>query len=61
MRACPQDRKKDVLKEKGYPTTVGDEGGFAPKVREGDNEPLDLIKEAVEKSNYKFGKDKVGG
>ena len=48
---------KDVLKEKGYPTTVGDEGGFAPKVREGDNEPLDLIKEAVEKSNYKFKKD----
>ena len=48
---------KDVLKEKGYTTTVGDEGGFAPKVREGDNEPLDLIKEAVEKSNYKFGKD----
>lgn len=48
---------KDVLKEKGYPTTVGDEGGFAPQVREGDNEPLDLIKAAVEKSNYKFGKD----
>lgn len=48
---------KDVLKEKGYPTTVGDEGGFAPKVREGDNEPLDLIKEAVEKSGYHFGKD----
>ena len=48
---------KDVLKEKGYPTTVGDEGGFAPQVRNGDNEPLDLIKAAVEKSNYKFGKD----
>lgn len=48
---------KDVLKEKGYPTTVGDEGGFAPSVRNGDNEPLDLIKEAVEKSSYKFGKD----
>ena len=48
---------KDVLKEKGYPTTVGDEGGYAPKVREGDNEPLDCIKAAVEKSGYKFGKD----
>ena len=48
---------KDVLKEKGYPTTVGDEGGFAPQVRNGDNEPLDLIKEAVERSNYQLKKD----
>lgn len=48
---------KDVLKERGYPTTVGDEGGYAPRVREGDNEPLDCIKEAVEKSGYRFGKD----
>ena len=48
---------KDVLKEKGYPTTVGDEGGYAPRVKEGNNEPLDCIKEAVEKSGYKFGKD----
>lgn len=48
---------KDVLKERDYPTTVGDEGGYAPRVREGDNEPLDCIKEAVEKSGYKFGKD----
>lgn len=48
---------KEVLKERGYPTTVGDEGGYAPKVREGDNEPLDLIKEAVIKAGYNFGKD----
>ncbi len=48
---------KDVLKEKNYPTTVGDEGGYAPKVREGDNEPLDCIKAAVEKAGYDFGKD----
>lgn len=48
---------KDTLKERGYPTTVGDEGGYAPKVREGDNEPLDLIKAAVEKAGYRFGKD----
>lgn len=48
---------KDVLKEQGYPTTVGDEGGFAPRVRNGDNEPLDLIKAAVENTGYKFGKD----
>ena len=48
---------KTVLTERGYPTTVGDEGGFAPRVREGDNEPLDCIKEAVEKAGYRFGKD----
>lgn len=48
---------KEVLKDKGYQTTVGDEGGFAPRVREGDNEPLDCIKEAVEKAGYRFGKD----
>lgn len=48
---------KDVLKNRSYPTTVGDEGGYAPRVREGDNEPLDCIREAVEKAGYRFGKD----
>ena len=48
---------KDVLKERDYPTTVGDEGGYAPKVRDGDNEPLECIKLAVEKTGYTFGKD----
>ena len=48
---------KNVLKERGYPTTVGDEGGYAPKVREGNNEPLDCIRQAVEKSGYQFGRD----
>ena len=48
---------KDVLKERDYPTTVGDEGGYAPKMRDGNNEPLECIKYAVEKSGYKFGED----
>ena len=48
---------KKVLAERGYPTTVGDEGGYAPKVREGNNEPLECIKLAVEKAGYDFGKD----
>lgn len=48
---------KNVLKERGYPTTVGDEGGYAPKVRDGNNEPLECIKLAVEKAGYKFGED----
>ncbi len=48
---------KDVLKERGYPTTVGDEGGYAPLVRDGDNEPLECIKFAVEKAGYTLGQD----
>ena len=48
---------KDVLKERDYPTTVGDEGGYAPRVREGNNEPLDCIKTAIERAGYKPGAD----
>lgn len=48
---------KDVLKERDYPTTVGDEGGYAPKVRNGNNEPLECIKLAVERTGLKFGTD----
>lgn len=48
---------KEILKERDYPTTVGDEGGYAPKVRDGNNEPLECIKLAVERTGYHFGKD----
>ncbi|MBQ2637925.1 phosphopyruvate hydratase, partial [Candidatus Saccharibacteria bacterium] len=48
---------KDVLKERGYPFTVGDEGGYAPKVRDGNNEPLECIRLAIEKAGYKPGED----
>ncbi len=48
---------KDVLKERGYVTTVGDEGGYAPRVREGDNEPLECIKLAIEKTGLRLGPD----
>ena len=48
---------KDVLKERDYPTTVGDEGGYAPRVREGNNEPLECIKAAVDRAGLKFGED----
>ena len=47
---------KSVLKKKGYSTAVGDEGGFAPNLRS-NQEALDLILEAIEKSNYKPGSD----
>ena len=46
-----------VLKDKGYVTTVGDEGGFAPRVKGGNNEPLELIREAIERAGYKLERD----
>jgi enolase len=48
-----------VLKAKEYPTTVGDEGGFAPRVKNGNREPLELISEAVKNAGYELGKDVV--
>lgn len=47
---------KSVLKEKGYSTAVGDEGGFAPNL--GSNEEaLELLMEGIEKAGYKPGED----
>ena len=47
---------KSVLKSKGYNTSVGDEGGFAPNL--GSNEEaLVLIMEAIQKAGYKPGRD----
>lgn len=48
-----------VLKEREYPTTVGDEGGFAPRVHNGNREPLEMISLAVENAGYKLGEDIV--
>ena len=47
---------KNVLKEKGYATSVGDEGGFAPNLKN-NKEGFELITEAVEKAGYVPGKD----
>ena len=47
---------KKVLKEKGYSTAVGDEGGFAPDLKSNE-EALMLIVEAIEKAGYKPGED----
>src|SRR5690606_28381336 len=47
---------KDVLHGKGYNTAVGDEGGFAPNL--GSNqEAIDVILQAIEKSGYKAGEE----
>jgi enolase len=45
-----------VLKSHGHSTTVGDEGGFAPGLRSNE-EPIDLILEAIEKAGYQAGVD----
>lgn len=46
-----------VLKEHSYTTTVGDEGGYAPRVKNGNDEPLNLIAEAVARAGYTLGDD----
>jgi enolase len=47
-------RLKQVLKDRGLSTGVGDEGGFAPDLE--DNEaPLKLLEEATEKAGYSWG------
>jgi enolase len=48
---------KSVLKKKGYNTNVGDEGGFAPSCKDGNEEPLELLVEAMEAAGYVPGKD----
>ncbi|MCI9245771.1 MAG: phosphopyruvate hydratase [Clostridia bacterium] len=47
---------KKVLKEKGYATGVGDEGGFAPNLGS-EEEAVELILEAVKKAGYVPGED----
>tara|TARA_B100000963_G_scaffold286185_1_gene255165 strand:+ start:4854 stop:6110 length:1257 start_codon:yes stop_codon:yes gene_type:complete len=49
---------KQLLKSKKMSTNVGDEGGFAPSINTNE-EALDLIVNAIEKSNFKPGKDVV--
>ncbi|SDI43962.1 phosphopyruvate hydratase [Natribacillus halophilus] len=49
---------KKVLKDKGYNTAVGDEGGFAPDLKSNE-EALSTIIEAIEQAGYKPGEDVV--
>jgi len=46
---------KKVLKTGGYNTNVGDEGGFAPALKGGNNEALDVIMEGITRAGYKAG------
>ena len=47
---------KKVLKDKGYNTAVGDEGGFAPNLKSNE-EALQVIMEAIAAAGYKAGED----
>ncbi|HNU06198.1 MAG TPA: phosphopyruvate hydratase [Pyrinomonadaceae bacterium] len=47
---------KKVLSSRGYATSVGDEGGFAPNLKSNE-EAIETILEAVEKAGYTAGKD----
>jgi len=48
---------KKVLSDAGYGTTVGDEGGYAPHVKNGNTEAIDLIASAIAAAGYTFGTD----
>jgi enolase len=47
---------KGIIQERGWPTTVGDEGGYAPPV-ESNEEPLKLIMQALERAGHTPGED----
>jgi enolase len=47
---------KGILHKKGYATSVGDEGGFAPNLKSND-EACEVILQAIEAAGYKPGKD----
>ncbi len=51
---------KKLVDKKGYPTTVGDEGGFAPNVS-GNDEAIEMILKAIESAGYTPGQDVVLG
>jgi len=51
---------KKLVDKKGYPTTVGDEGGFAPNVA-GNDEAIELILKAIESAEYTPGQDVMLG
>ncbi|MEW6288115.1 MAG: phosphopyruvate hydratase, partial [Chloroflexota bacterium] len=48
---------KSVLKEKGYATLVGDEGGYAPALK-ANNEAIEVILAAIEKAGFQAGRGK---
>jgi enolase len=47
---------RKILQGKGYDTGVGDEGGFAPRLKSNE-EPMQLLQSAIEAAGYRPGKD----
>jgi enolase len=47
---------KKVLGKKGYATSVGDEGGFAPQLKSNE-EALEVVMQAIKQAGYKPGKE----
>ena len=47
---------KRILKNKGYQSTVGDEGGFAPQLKSNEA-AIELVLEAIEQTGYKAGRE----
>ncbi|MBI1222145.1 MAG: phosphopyruvate hydratase [Bacteroidetes bacterium] len=47
---------KKVLKDKGYSTNVGDEGGFAPNIRSNE-EAIETVLKSIESAGYRPGED----
>lgn len=47
---------KKILKSRGYSVAVGDEGGYAPQFKSNE-EPFQILLEAIEKAGYSPGKD----
>lgn len=59
IRACLEayHSLKDILKNKGLSTNVGNEGAFAPSNIESNEAPLQLMMQAIEQSGYQAGND----
>jgi enolase len=49
-------RLKELLKQRGYTTAVGDEGGFAPSLKTSET-VMNMISESIEKAGYKPGRE----
>lgn len=47
---------KSILKQQGYSTAIGDEGGFAPNLK-ANVEAIELILEGIEKAGFRAGRD----
>ena len=48
---------KKICAKRGYATSVGDEGGYAPSCKNGNEEPLEMIVEAMKAAGYEPGVD----